>query len=60
MLGVEEGCAYVADQPGVAAIWVLPPAGEEDALRAVVGGPAADRIEVAAGVEVRRCTEILR
>lgn len=57
VLGVVRGCAVAAVLPGVAAVWVLAPdVDREDApLRAVVGGPLADRVEVAADVEVAVC-----
>ncbi|HUF12854.1 MAG TPA: FAD:protein FMN transferase [Longimicrobiales bacterium] len=62
VLGVERGCAVAAGLPGVAAVWVLAPDvdREEAPLRAVVGGPLADRVEVAANVELAVCAAAAR
>lgn len=62
VVGVERGCALIADLPGVAAVWVLAPGvGETDTpLRAVVGGPAAHRIEVGSGLVVSTCDDAVR
>jgi len=55
VLGVDEGCAFVAPMAGVAAVWVLAPEREGDPLRVVVGGAEAARIGIAEGIDAQVC-----
>lgn len=58
VMGPERGCGFLARLNGAGAVWVVAPERDDDPLRVVTGGPEAGRIEIADGIEVRRCEEL--